>query len=153
MGETLRARLPLEKKGPAGAFVLSDEQVAAIGDGAKVFPVTVVIGEKLLALRLARMGGENLIGLSKVVRAEADVEIGQSYDVEISADLAVRAVEVPDDLAAALAADPEAAAAFEKLAASHRKEYVRWVSDAKREQTRAERIARTVERVRAGERP
>ncbi len=65
----------LEPRGPAGAFVLDDEQVAALGGGRKTFPVRVAVNGTALSLRLARMGGENLIGLSKAVRAEAGVEI------------------------------------------------------------------------------
>lgn len=151
MGETLRIRATLEPRGPAGAFLLSDEQVAAIGAGKKAFPVTVVIGGNTLALRLARMGGENMIGLAKAVRAEAGVEIGGTYDVEISADSGERTVEVPDDLAAALSADPTAQEAFTALAPSHRKEYVRWISEAKKPETRATRVAKTVEMVRSGQ--
>ncbi|MDT0213682.1 YdeI/OmpD-associated family protein [Rothia sp. ARF10] len=47
-------------------------------------------------------------------------------------------------------ADPAAAQAFEAMAYSHRKEYVRWVTDARRERTRADRVAKTVEMVREG---
>jgi Bacteriocin-protection, YdeI or OmpD-Associated len=35
-------------------------------------------------------------------------------------------------LAAALAADPRAAASFERMAFTHRKEYARWIAEAKR---------------------
>ncbi|MBU4187565.1 MAG: YdeI/OmpD-associated family protein [Propionicimonas sp.] len=150
MSEVLRLTLTLEPRGPAGAFVLTDEQVAALGGGAKAFPVAVSVAGNVLSLRLARMGGENLIGLNKAVRAEAGLELGQTVAVELAADTVVRTVEVPADLAAALAADAVAAAGFEKLAYSHRKEYVRWVTEAKREQTRTERIAKTVEQVRQG---
>jgi hypothetical protein len=150
MGETLRLTAPLEKRGPAGAFLLTDEQVVALGDGRKTFPVTVTVNGGAFALRLARMGGENLIGLSKAVRAAARVELEESYDIEIAVDAVERTVEVPQDLAAALAADGPAQAGFGALAYSHRKEYVRWVTEAKRPQTRAERVAKAVEMVREG---
>ncbi len=150
MGETLQVTATLESRGPAGAFVLTDEQVAWLADGAKTFPVRVSLNGQVLALRLARMGGENLIGLNRGVREQIGVEIGDTVQVEIAADTTPRTVDVPEDLAAALAADPDDAAAFEKLAYSHRQEYVRWITEAKREQTRLDRIATTIERVRAG---
>lgn len=53
----------------------------------------------------------------------------------------------PDDLTAALAALPAAKAAFERLSHNHRKEYLLWISEAKRDETRARRIAETVRRV------
>lgn len=149
MGETLRLTAVLEKRGPAGAFLLSDDQVAAVGDGRKTFPVSVTVNGTRLALRLARMGGENMIGLNKAVRAQAGVEVEGAYEIEVAADDGERTVEVPDDLAAGLATGG-ADAAFAALAPSHRKEFVRWVTEAKRAQTRAERVAKAVEMVLAG---
>ena len=149
MGETLRLTATLEPRGPAGAFLLSDDQVAALGEGRKAFPVAVTVNGTVLQLRLARMGGENMIGLAKAARAQAGVELGATYDVEISADAGERSIDVPDDLTAALAAG-DASDAFAALAYSHRKEFVRWVTEAKREQTRADRVAKTVEMVLAG---
>lgn len=63
---------------------------------------------------------------------------------------AQRDVEVPSALAAALAAHPVAAAAFERMPPSHRREYAEWVADAKREATRARRVATAVEWIAAG---
>ena len=151
MAETVRlTAATLESRGPAGAFVLTDEQVAALGEGKKAFPVAVTVNGVTLTLRLARMGGENLVGLAKAARQQAGVEVGEAYDVAITAESGERTVEVPDDLAAALAADPEAGARFAALAYSHRKEYVRWITEAKKEATRADRVARAVEMVREG---
>jgi uncharacterized protein YdeI (YjbR/CyaY-like superfamily) len=49
-------------------------------------------------------------------------------------------VEVPVPLAAALGDGPQAEAAFEAMAFTHRKEYDRWVSDAKTDDTRRRRV-------------
>ena len=146
----LRLKVTLEPRGPAAAIVLTDDQVATLGDGKSTFPVRVEVAGTTVALRLARMGGENLIGFSKAARAEAGVEIGGSYRVVIARDDGERTVDVPDDLASALRSG-RALTQFEALAYSHRKEYVRWVAEAKRPQTRADRIAKTVEMVRAGQ--
>jgi uncharacterized protein YdeI (YjbR/CyaY-like superfamily) len=54
-------------------------------------------------------------------------------------------VVVPEDLAAALAANPAAQAAFAKLPPSHRREHVEAVEEAKKPETRARRIAKAVE--------
>ncbi len=59
-------------------------------------------------------------------------------------------VVVPDDLAAALARSPRARATFEKFSPSHRREYVEWITDAKRDDTRARRVAQAVEWLAAG---
>lgn len=151
MGEILTLTLTLQPRGPAGAFVLSDEQVAVVGGGRRAFPVRVSVNGVTLPLRLARMGGENLIGLARAARDQAGVTIGSAYQVAIVADEAAPAVEVPEDLAAALADDGTARAAFEALAHSHRKEFVRWIGEAKRDTTRAQRVAKTLEMLRAGQ--
>ena len=57
----------------------------------------------------------------------------------IELDRAPREVEVPGALATALAADPQAAAAFDRLAFTHRKEFARWIVEAKRDETRQRR--------------
>lgn len=53
-------------------------------------------------------------------------------------------VELPEDLAEALAQNEVAATQYDKLAFSHRKEYVLWVTEAKRTETREKRIRETL---------
>lgn len=53
--------------------------------------------------------------------------------------------EVPDDLRAALKRDKKARATFEALAPGHRREYIGWITEAKRPETRARRLATTLE--------
>jgi uncharacterized protein YdeI (YjbR/CyaY-like superfamily) len=60
-------------------------------------------------------------------------------------------VKLPADLRAALGNAPEAKAAFAQLSFTHQREYVEWVDEAKRAETRARRIASTVDRVASGE--
>ena len=55
------------------------------------------------------------------------------------------AVEVPDDLVAALRKNAAARKTFEAFSPSHRREYVEWITEAKREETRAKRLAQTIE--------
>jgi Bacteriocin-protection, YdeI or OmpD-Associated/Domain of unknown function (DUF1905) len=152
MADSLKLTSMLHPRGPAGAFVLTDEQVATLGGGRKAFPVSVTLNGVTLPLRLARMGGENMIGLAKAAREKAGVTLGEAYEIEVTAeDPGTRTVEVPDDLAAALAGDAEAKTRFDALAYSHRKEFVRWITEAKREATRLQRVTKTLEMLRAGE--
>jgi uncharacterized protein YdeI (YjbR/CyaY-like superfamily) len=147
MGEPLRLHTTLEPRGPAAAILLDDDEVARVGGGKKAFPVRVTVNGHTLRLRLARMGGENMVGLSKAARAEAGVEPGQEIEVEIALDDAPREVEAPAELNAALDGDPDARKAFDALAFTHRKEYARWVAEAKRPETRDRRIAETLNRL------
>lgn len=143
----LRLTTTLQAGGPATAIELTDAQVEQLGGGRRA-PVRVTIADRSASLRLAVMGGRNLIGLSKASRAELGVEIGDTVDALVELDARERTVEVPDDLAAALDADPEVRAAFDALAYSHRKEHVRAVLDAKKPETRARRIAAAVAKLR-----
>lgn len=95
-------------------------------------------------------GGVAYIGLNKDVRAAAGVDAGERVRVTIEIDSEPRTVTVPADLHAALRADPDAKAAFANLSFTHRREYVEWVEEAKRPETRSRRIAGTVEGVREG---
>ena len=141
----------LVPRGPAAAVVLDEEQVAAVGEGAKRFPVVATVNGYTWRASVARMGGESLLGLNRAVREEAGVEAGDSVAVRLELDAAPREVDVPEALAAALAGDEVARAAFEKLAYTHRKEFARWVDEAKRDETRERRVAKTLEMLRRGE--
>jgi Bacteriocin-protection, YdeI or OmpD-Associated/Domain of unknown function (DUF1905) len=146
----IQFRAPLQPRGPAAAVVLDDAQVAAVGEGAKRFPVVATVNGYTWRTSVTRMGGEFLLGLNKEVRQGAGVEAGDEVDVSVELDTAPREVEVPEALAAALAADPQARASFDRLAFSHRKEYARWVGEAKQEETRQRRVQQALEMIRAG---
>jgi hypothetical protein len=140
----------LVPRGPAAAIVLDDEQVAIVGEGAKRFPVVATVNGHSWRSTVVRMGGEFLLGLSKATRAQAQAQAGDTIDVELRLDTEEREVEVPEALARALDADPAARAKFDALAYTHRKEYARWVSEAKSEQTRTRRVAQALALVREG---
>jgi uncharacterized protein YdeI (YjbR/CyaY-like superfamily) len=96
------------------------------------------------------MGGEFLLGLNKAVRQAAGVEAGDTVDVLIELKTEAREVEVPEALTAALAGDPVARESYEGMAYSHRKEYARWIAEAKREETRDRRVAQALAMLREG---
>jgi uncharacterized protein YdeI (YjbR/CyaY-like superfamily) len=130
--------------------VLDEAQVEVVGEGAKAFPVKATINGFTWAGRVTRMKGEFLLGLSKEIRAGAAAEAGDAVTVRIVLDAAPREVEVPDALLKALAGDGDARAKFEALAFTHRKEFARWVAEAKRDDTRDRRVAQTLEMLHAG---
>jgi uncharacterized protein YdeI (YjbR/CyaY-like superfamily) len=55
------------------------------------------------------------------------------------------ALPMPDYFTAALKKNAKAREAFENFSASHRREYIEWITEAKREETRKERLAKTIE--------
>ncbi len=58
-----------------------------------------------------------------------------------------RGLQVPPDLLEALDVKPDARKIFDGLAYTHRKEYVNWIADAKKPETRARRLQKAVEMI------
>jgi hypothetical protein len=143
-------RAQLQPRGPAAAVILDDAQVAAVGEGAKRFPVAATVNGYTWRTSVTRMGGEFALGFPREVRENAGVQAGDEIEVLLALDTAPREVEVPPMLAEALAADPEAAAAFDRMAFTHRKEYARWIAEAKKDETRQRRAEQAVTMIRAG---
>lgn len=94
--------------------------------------------------------GRHGLGLTKAVRGAAGLEIGDTVHVVVERDEAPRSVDVPDDLWTAMDA-AGLAARFAALAHTHRREYVEWVTAAKRTETRAARVAKAVAMVSANQ--
>jgi hypothetical protein len=131
----------------ATGLQVPDDVVEALGGGKRP-PVTVNLGGHDYRTTVAPMGGAYWIPLSAEHREAAGVQAGQEVDVRVELDTAPRETPLPEDLAAVL--DENATTFFHGLAASHRKEWVRWVEEAKRPETRAARIEKTAEALRAG---
>ena len=113
-------------------------------------PVLVTINGHTFATTPGVRGGETYVVVNRDARAASGVSADEEVEVTLTLDTQPRVVKVPDDLAGALSADPGAAAGFEALSYSHLKEYVDWIEEAKRPETRARRVAGTLERVREG---
>ena len=116
------------------------EAVAALGTKKRP-PVKVSLAGYTYRTTVAAYGDVFMLPLSKEHRQAAGVEAGDQVEVMIELDLEPRTVEVPADLAAALAEKPGATTAFDALSYSQRKEYARQVESAKAEETRLRRIA------------
>ncbi|WP_328644225.1 YdeI/OmpD-associated family protein [Amycolatopsis sp. NBC_00348] len=133
----------------ATGLPVPDDVVEALGAGKKP-AVTVTLGGHSYRTTVASRGGQFLVPLSAENREQAGVTAGDDVDVEIVLDTAPRELEIPDDLAAALAADPEALKRFESLSYSRKQGFVLPIGQAKTEETRQRRIAKVVTDLRAG---
>jgi len=143
-----RFEATLEQHGSGTVVVVPFDLKETFGSGRP--PVRASVNGYTFRTTLFTMGGRALLGLNREVREAAGVAAGEEVSIELERDDEPRTVEVPRDLAAALAADPAVRGTFESLSYTHRKEYVRWIEDAKREETRTRRIAKAVELLREG---
>lgn len=107
--------------------------------------VSVTIGDFSYRSSIARMGGEFWLGASAERRAAGNLEPGRTYDLALDLDTAPRVIEVPDDLAAALAENARAEAAWQGLSYSNQRRHAEAVTGAKKAETRARRVAKVVE--------
>lgn len=115
-------------------------------------PVRVTVNGATLRTTVARYGGRDFLGFNREFRSAAGITAGDEITVHVEHDTEPRTVELPTDLAAALAGATDAADIFACLSYSHQREYAAWVSDAKREETRRRRAQRAIEMLRAGRR-
>lgn len=129
--------------GTTTGIVIPDEVVEGLGGGKRP-SVRVTVNGYSYRYVIASMGGRFMIGVSSAIRAETGLKAGDPIEVEVVLDDSPREVDVPAELAAALAADPAAQTAWEKLAFSHRKEHARAVAEAKAADTRARRVEKTL---------
>lgn len=128
----------------ATGFAVPDEVVDALGSGKRP-AVTVTVAGYTYRSTVASMGGRFLVPLSAEHRTASGIAAGDEVEVDLELDTAPRLLEVPDDLAAAIAADPAAQTAFDALSYSNRRRHVLSVEGAKTDATRQRRIAKVVE--------
>ncbi|MBX3191836.1 MAG: DUF1905 domain-containing protein [Labilithrix sp.] len=119
------------------------DTVAFFGTKARV-PVKVTVNGVELAMSLAPMGGHHVLGFRRELAERAKIAVGDTVRVTIEHDEAPRTVEAPADLAAALAKNAAANKAWQALAPSHRREHADAILSAKKPETRARRIEKTL---------
>ena len=130
---------------------MPDDIIAGLGAGKRP-AVQITINGYSYRTTAMFMGGRFLVPLAAEHRDGAGAPAGEEIDVEIELDTAVREVIVPPDLAAALAAHPSVQAFFDQLSFTHRKEWARWIEDAKKPETRQPRLTKAIDELREGRR-
>ncbi len=141
------------------SFIYQDKIIAGIG----VFKAHVSFGfwhqgmEKIIAAdpspkKVGLMGRGKLASIDDLPDDDAMLRFIHAAIALNASDTPARpagkpkpALEVPPDLAAALKKNKVAAATFEKFSPSHRREYIEWITEAKRDETRQKRLATTLE--------
>ncbi|GFP75554.1 YdeI/OmpD-associated family protein [Clostridium fungisolvens] len=93
---------------------------------------------------VVNMGGCYMLGLTKEIRNKIGKGFGDEIFVTIEKDEEERTVEVPEDFLTAMNGSETAVATFNSLSYTGKKEYVTWITSAKREETRLDRINKSV---------
>jgi hypothetical protein len=92
---------------------------------------------------------QHMLGILKGIREQIGKGPGDMVEVTIEKDESARTVELPAEFEKLLKKE-KVWLAFDKLAYTHKKEYIRWITEAKRDETRANRLAKSVEMLRNG---
>ena len=100
---------------------------------------------------LTRMGTEcHLLIVLKEIREKIGKTFGDEVRITVEPDTEPRVIDVPVELKKAFKTEKEAKASFEKLSYTHQREYVMWINEAKKEETRQNRVVKTIEMLKKG---
>ena len=150
MSQSIEFDAIIEDAGGGGAFVTVPFDVEAVF-GKKRVKVKATIDGAPYRGSLVRMGKPCVIlGVLKEIRDRIGKEPGDQVHVVVEEDTELRLVEVPEDLRQALDAEPDAGRFFDGLSYTHQKEYVSWVIESKRPETRQKRILKVLDMLRQG---
>jgi len=87
----------------------------------------------------------HLLGLTQKIRKELGKTFGDTINVKLWEDKEERIVIVPDDVQELLNQNEKAKTFYEKMSYTHKKEYIRWIEEAKKEETRKRRKIKMIE--------
>lgn len=130
--------------GGGGACVLFPHDVKAeFGTGGQV-PIKVTFDGVPYTGTMVKYGRpEHMIPVMKDIRAKLGKGPGDTVSVVLVRDETVRTVEIPPEFKAKMKKEG-LLEFFESLSYTHRKEYVRWITEAKKEETRVARAAKAI---------
>ncbi len=101
---------------------------------------------------IVRMGGCYMLGLTQEIRKRIGKDGGDTIHVTLEKDEEERVLELPEDFRAALESNADALKTYEKLSYTGKREYYLWITEAKREASRQERIVKAVDKLSEGKR-
>jgi len=97
---------------------------------------------------LAKMKSEcHILGLTQEIRKQLGKSFGDEVSVYLLEDKEERVVEIAEDIALVFNENPEAKVLFDKMSYTHRKEYIRWIEEAKKPETRENRKLKMIQMI------
>lgn len=96
---------------------------------------------------IVNMGGCYMLGMTQEIRKKIGKDFGDSVDVTVEKDEEERTVEIPEDFQELLNSNQEAYHSFHKLSYTKKKEFVTWITDAKKPETRQKRLEVSLEKL------
>jgi hypothetical protein len=133
-----------------GAYVLFPYEVEKeFGKKGRV-PVKATFHGVPYAGSLIKYGApQHMLPMLKAIREQSGKGVGDIVEVEVWKDEAERTLEVPAEFKAGMK-KAGVLGSFERLSYTHRREYCRWITEAKKEETRARRLEKAVQMLKDG---
>jgi Bacteriocin-protection, YdeI or OmpD-Associated/Domain of unknown function (DUF1905) len=147
MTERFEAVLLVE--GKTATYIDLPLDVPAVFGGKRV-PVRGTVNGAPFRSTIAVYGDRYFLPINRELREAARAAAGETVTIELERDDQPRVVRAPADLREALAADRAASTFYKSLSYSHKREYIEWIRDARRPETRRRRVARAVTMLCAG---
>jgi Bacteriocin-protection, YdeI or OmpD-Associated/Domain of unknown function (DUF1905) len=143
----------LSDEDSGGAFVEFPHDVQEIFGTRGRVPVQATFDGEPYRGSMSNMGGDcHILIVVKKIRQKIGKQPGDKITVTLSLDTEPRVVTVPPDFQALLNANPAAKQTFTTFSYSNQRDYVLWIEDAKRPETRQRRMAKAVDLLSAGKR-
>jgi len=97
---------------------------------------------------LAKMKSDcHILGLTQEVRKQLNKTFGDEVSVFLAEDKEERVVEIADDIVFVFNENPQVKDVFDKMSYTHRKEYIRWIEEAKKPETRENRKIKMIQMI------
>ncbi|MBZ5568129.1 MAG: YdeI/OmpD-associated family protein [Acidobacteriia bacterium] len=113
-------------------------------------PVTGTINGFKFRTTVCPMRGEYFVCVNRFMREGGQCGVGDTVTVVMEPDTAPRTIQAPPDLKKAMKTNQAAQAAWDRYSYTHRKEFVQWITGAKKPETRARRLEKSVSMLAAG---
>lgn len=118
--------------------------------GAKRVKVKATFDQVPYRGSIVRMGGCYMLGMTQEIRKQIGKDAGDTVRVTVEKDEEERVPEMPEDFKAVLETNQKAKETYEKLSYSGKKDYILWITDAKKEETRRDRIEKSIAKLSEG---
>jgi uncharacterized protein YdeI (YjbR/CyaY-like superfamily) len=92
----------------------------------------------------------HILGLTQEIRNKLNKTFGDEVFVSLTEDKEERIVEIAEDIVLLFNENPEAKILFDKMSYTHRKEYIRWIEEAKKTETRENRKLKMIQMILEG---
>ena len=143
--KTYKFQARIEPGGGGGAFVFFPyDTQREFGTKSKIPIQAIIAGEPYTGSLIPYGMPQHMLHVSKAIRQKTGKDIGDTIEVALWKDEQIRTLEIPEHFQSLLE-QHDLRPFFDSLSHTHRKEYVRWITEAKTEATKFKRVTKAIE--------